>query len=155
MRESNRRIASESHRHDANRYCSLAVISPPPPPKTQNRVLIDPAFVALRFESRNCVRWCSIHSTWNCGIACESCPRWLNTNDWRFFPSTVCTSKSEVARHVSRSQRNAILMNLVVRQALGLLWPNIRPKEPITLMCLNLSAPSVVFFSAIAISDAG
>ena len=44
------------------------------PPKTQNLVLADPAFVALRFESRDSigVHWCGIRSTWTCGIACES-----------------------------------------------------------------------------------
>ena len=42
------------------------------PLKTQNLVLVDPAFVVLRFESRDWaigVRWCSIRSTWNCGMA--------------------------------------------------------------------------------------
>ena len=45
------------------------------PLKTQNLVLVDPAFVALRFEA--------ICSMWACGMACESWPRSLNTCNWR------------------------------------------------------------------------
>ena len=49
-RDSYRRGASESYRCDSNRKRSLAVISPS---ETQKLVLIDPAFVVLRFESRD------------------------------------------------------------------------------------------------------
>ena len=49
-RDSYRRIASESYRCDSNRQRSLAVISLP---ETQKLVLTDPAFVVLRFESRD------------------------------------------------------------------------------------------------------
>ena len=45
-RDSYRRIASESYRCDSNRKSHL-------PPETQKLVLTDPAFVVLRFESRD------------------------------------------------------------------------------------------------------
>ena len=50
--------------------------------KTLNMALLDPAFVVLQLESRDCSS-CKIRSTWNCGVACESCPHSLNTSDWR------------------------------------------------------------------------
>ena len=55
-RDSYRRIASESYRCDSNRQRSFERISPPPS-KDSGVVLIGPAFVALRFESRD---WCSL-----------------------------------------------------------------------------------------------
>ena len=43
------------------------------PLKTQNLVLVDPAFIALRDSNRAIgVHWCSIRSKWTCGMACES-----------------------------------------------------------------------------------
>ena len=49
-RESYRRIASESYRSDSNHKRSLASYLPV---KTHNLVLVDLAFAALRFESRD------------------------------------------------------------------------------------------------------
>ena len=49
-RDSYHRIASENYRYDSNRKSSLVVISPS---KTQKLVLTDPAFIVLRFESRD------------------------------------------------------------------------------------------------------
>ena len=45
------------------------------------------------------VRWCSIRSTWNCGIACESRLRSLNASDWRFCPSKVISVVFVVPRN--------------------------------------------------------
>ena len=56
LRDSYRRIASESYRCDSNRKRSVELISPP---KAQDWFLIGLAFVALRFESRD---WCSLVS---------------------------------------------------------------------------------------------
>ena len=89
-RDSSCRIASESYRCDSNRWRSLELTSPP---KTQELVLIGPAFVALRFESRD---WRSFNF-----IGVISVPRgtaewparvgrvrWtLAICDWRFGPS--------------------------------------------------------------------
>ena len=90
-RESYRRIASENYRSDSTL-------------KTQHLVLVDPAFVALRFESRDWrslgVRWCSIRSTWTCGMGHTVWParvdrvRWsLAIGDWRFGPSKLWTPR--------------------------------------------------------------
>ena len=49
-RDSYRRIASESYRCDSNHQRSLAVTSHP---ENTELGLVDPVFVALRFESRD------------------------------------------------------------------------------------------------------
>ena len=60
------------------------------PLKTQ-RVWSSQTLRSLRCDSNRAigVRWCSIRSTWACGMACESWPRSLNASDWRFCPSKV------------------------------------------------------------------
>ena len=67
-RDSYRRIAIESYRRDSNHYRSLAVISP-----SQNTEF-GPRRPCVRCAAIRAigVRWCSIRSTWTCGIACES-----------------------------------------------------------------------------------
>ena len=62
-RDSYRRIASESYRRDSNRVRRRSYLPPPPKKKEYPLVLIDPAFVALRFESRDwrSLVWYSFH----------------------------------------------------------------------------------------------
>ena len=57
---------------------SLAVISPP------KHTEFGPRRPCVRYAAiRIGVRWRSIRSTWNCGMACESWLRSLNASDWR------------------------------------------------------------------------
>ena len=84
-----RRIATESYRRDAGRSRALALTSPP---KTQKLVLIDPAFVALRIESRDWRPFVySVRSAWIAEwlarVVCVH--QMLAIGDWRFCPSKM------------------------------------------------------------------
>ena len=78
------------------------------PLKAQKYVLVDPAFVALRFEWRIGVHWCSIRSTWIAEWPARvDRVRWtLVIGDWRFGPSKVWKDATEQKR---RKPENALI----------------------------------------------